>query len=311
MIGENMHPIRVVARKTGLSTFIIRAWEKRYNAVEPQRTDTNRRLYTDEDIEKLSLLRDATKAGYRIGEIADLSIEQLREMVSDLKFAEPSAADKSRPKPSTPRARDYVDRCLEAISRFDNVELEDLLAQTVIDMGELATLDNVVIPLLHEIGDRWERGDFRTAQEHMASAVLRTFVGNLISTHTVSKSAPHICVTTPAGQLHENGALIAAAVASAHGWRVTYLGPNLGAEEIAGAARTKGSRAVALSIIYPVDDPHMNNELTKLRKFLGDDIELIVGGFGAPHYDQAIEKADSKYLRNISEFASVLQKIRE
>ena len=75
------HPIRVVAMRTGLTPHVIRIWEKRYSAVIPSRTATNRRFYTDEDIDRLSLLRRATNTGRSIGQIARLPLKELQELV--------------------------------------------------------------------------------------------------------------------------------------------------------------------------------------------------------------------------------------
>ena len=70
--GEGKHPIQIVARRTGLTPDVIRVWERRYEAVLPRRTSTNRRLYSDRDVERLQLLRRATLAGRRIGDVARL-----------------------------------------------------------------------------------------------------------------------------------------------------------------------------------------------------------------------------------------------
>jgi DNA-binding transcriptional MerR regulator len=80
---EAHQAIKVVARRTGLSAHVIRIWEKRYGAVEPERTGTNRRLYSDEQIERLSLLRDITQAGHSIGHVAKLPTEKLRQLAKE------------------------------------------------------------------------------------------------------------------------------------------------------------------------------------------------------------------------------------
>jgi MerR family transcriptional regulator, light-induced transcriptional regulator len=71
-----------VAHRTGLTSHVIRVWEKRYAAVSPLRTSTNRRLYLDSDVERLQLLRRATLAGHSIGQIARLPTEGLRALVA-------------------------------------------------------------------------------------------------------------------------------------------------------------------------------------------------------------------------------------
>ena len=79
---EARHPIKMVARLTGLSPYVLRIWEQRYGAVEPQRTATNRRLYSSQDVERLSLLREVTQAGYNIGQVATLPADKLRQLAA-------------------------------------------------------------------------------------------------------------------------------------------------------------------------------------------------------------------------------------
>ncbi len=306
-----MHPIRVVAKRSGLTAHTIRAWEKRYGAIEPQRSETRRRLYSDEDIQKLILLRLATEAGYRIGEIAGYSSEKLRDLLKDVVHTIPETIDSETLEVENLEASSYLENSLNAVLNFDNDKLENILNEAMIDLGELAMIEKFLIPLLHKIGDLWEKGTIRTAQEHMASAVIRTFVGNLLSSHIKKGNAPHITVTTPAGQAHENGALVAAAIAASDGWNVTYLGPNLTAEEIAGASRKKSSQAIALSIVYPHDDPHIAAELQKIRKFVGNEVKIIVGGAAADSYSQTISEINAIYEEKMSNLRTVLREIRK
>ncbi|MEM9293668.1 MAG: MerR family transcriptional regulator, partial [Acidobacteriota bacterium] len=76
-----LHPIRVVARRTGLKTDLIRAWERRYGAIEPQRTAGRHRSYSEEDIHRLLLLRQATESGFPIGQVAQLPTADLEDLV--------------------------------------------------------------------------------------------------------------------------------------------------------------------------------------------------------------------------------------
>jgi methylmalonyl-CoA mutase cobalamin-binding subunit len=88
-------------------------------------------------------------------------------------------------------------------------------------------------------------------------------------------------VASPAGQLHELGAVMAASAATNAGWSVTYLGPNLPAAEIAGAVRQREARAVALSLVYPADCDWLLDELRRLRCALPTGVTLLVGGRAA------------------------------
>src|SRR5689334_2672996 len=103
---SQLHTIRYVAMRTGLSQHAIRAWEKRYNALSPSRTVTNRRLYTEEDLEKLLLLRQAVEIGHTISQIAMRSVSELRELVEagNVKGRIGATADRDREETVSPAA---------------------------------------------------------------------------------------------------------------------------------------------------------------------------------------------------------------
>ncbi|MGZ4975468.1 MAG: MerR family transcriptional regulator, partial [Limisphaerales bacterium] len=88
-MSEAAHAIKLVSLRTGLTAHVIRVWEKRYNAVRPRRTATNRRLYSTDDIERLTLLHEATRAGHSISTIASLSTAELRKISSQTNKAAP------------------------------------------------------------------------------------------------------------------------------------------------------------------------------------------------------------------------------
>lgn len=146
--------------------------------------------------------------------------------------------------------------------------------------------------------------------EHLVSTVVRTLLGNLAMTPDLGDTAPHLIMTTPAGQLHEIGALCMASIASLDGWRVTYLGPNLPAEDIAAAVGQIHVRAVGLSIMYPPDDPHVPQELARLRRYLGADVTVFVGGRGSASYLEILASLSVVCPRDAQEFRRHLAALR-
>ena len=305
------YPIRIVSRRTGLSAHAIRAWEKRYGAVDPKRTGTNRRLYSAEDLERLTLLRRATLAGRGIGQVAKLPTSKLRQLVAEddaaRAMAHPPAAARQ---PRSEGGQKFLDACYAAAERLDSNAFQAALDRASVSLSRPALMEEVIVPLMHRIGDAWRGGKLRPAHEHLASALVRSFVGGLDGAFHAAEDAPELVVTTPAGQLHEIGALLAAVTAASEGWRATYLGPSLPSEEIAAAVRQKGARAVALSLIYPVDDPHMRAELARLAQLLGPSIPILVGGRAAPSYRSFIEEAGARYLPDIQSLRSELELVR-
>ena len=304
------HPIKVVVRRTGLSAHVIRVWEKRYQAVVPARTETNRRLYSDEDIARLQWLQQAVQDGQSIGRIAHLSTPELVNLVRPEQATVPLAQRPSDGGGAEKDPGEFLEQALVAVQELDAISLENQLVRASIALSQRHLLEAVVQPLMERIGQMWQEGTLRVADEHMAAAVVRSFVGNLRASFQVSVAAPHVVATTPAGQLHEMGALLATVMATSEGWNATFLGPNLPAEEIARAAAQKDAKAVLLSIIYPGDDPHLGGELLKLRRLLGDDIALLAGGRAAPHYQRFLAQARAILLANLSELRDSLNSLR-
>lgn len=307
LMSDALHSIKAVAQQTGLSAHVIRIWEKRYGAVTPDRTGTNRRLYSLEEVERLRLLRRATQEGHSISNIARLTNDSLRELVSVAPGPPP-------PPPGAHRAevlaRRFLPACLDATLRLDHAALEESLTEAMVEMGHQALLQHLVAPLTVEIGEQWREGRLKVAHEHFASATIRTFLWNASKPFAIPNNAPGLVVATPAGQLHELGAVIVAAAARNQGWRVTYLGTSLPADEIAGAARQNNARAVLLSIVYPEDDPNLPGELLNLRRFLTPSTAILVGGRASVHYQEALEKTGARRVADLSDLYPVLENLR-
>lgn len=301
--------MKVVAQRTGLSPHAIRVWEKRYGAVEPERTETNRRLYSAGDIERLTNLHRATQQGHSIGRIAQLSDADLGELVAERPLAPPPQQQAPvQPLLAEGNPHDFVQRCLRAVSTMDGNALTRELMAAEVAMGRNRLLVDVIDPLMRNVGDLWSSGDLRVADEHLATSVVRTFLGTLHSSNRAPANAPLLISTTPAGQWHEIGALLASLTAQSAGWNTLYLGPNLPAEEIAAAALTHSAKAVALSIIFPGDDALLRSELAKLRQALPETL-LLIGGRVAAHYQETIEATDAHRIESLGLFAQTLQKI--
>jgi MerR family transcriptional regulator, light-induced transcriptional regulator len=305
---DTRYPIQLVARFTGLSAHVIRIWEQRYRAVEPHRTHGNRRLYSQSDIDRLNLLREVTRSGHSISQVAALPTEKLGQLAA-------ASASKSsrtaRTMTGAPPAELFLDQCVAAIKSLDARAFNDTLQRAVINLGSLGFLQRVVAPLTQTLGDLWRDGTITAAHEHFASATIRVFLGNSAKAFGAIGNAPVLVVATPAGQVHELGALLVGATAANLGWQVTYLGVSLPAAEIAGAARQCRARALALSLVYPEDDPQMAGELTRLRELLPPAIVLLVGGRAMPAYRKVLENIGAVAIENFADLGSTLDSLRK
>jgi DNA-binding transcriptional MerR regulator/methylmalonyl-CoA mutase cobalamin-binding subunit len=296
----------VVTLRTGLTADVLRAWEKRYGVVSPSRSSAGQRVYTDADIERLTLLARAVRGGRAIGQVANLPLRELQRMVEQDAKALGAMSPPSTVSPTESRAMLQA-AALAAIERFDAVELESTLRGTALRLGIDETLDGVIGPLLVDIGARWHAGRLGPAHEHLATSVIRRTLSWMMDTGTPPTMERALVVATLAGQAHELGAMLAAAAASSHGWRVVYLGANLPAREIGVAANHTRASAVALSFVHPADDPTMADALCELRATLLSGIAILAGGSAAANYAPALAAVGASRFGSIRELRAWLR----
>lgn len=303
----SVHSICAASLQTGLSAHLIRIWEKRYKAVVPCRSGSNRRLYSDADLHRLRLLKQLTDAGHPIGNVAGLPLARLEDLTRLRSKMPASAAGAANADFGSLQRENQVEGSLEAIRNLDGRALEQCLMEAVRSLGQRGFLIRVAAPLAQAIGEAWSSGSLNAAHEHFASAQLKTFLATHCRPFSLHPAAPTLLVGTPVGQVHEIGAAIVAAAAVSSGWNVLYLGSNLGSPEIAHAAIRSGCRAVALSIVYPENDPAVDRELLSLRRQLPERCILVVGGRAAGSYAATLRKVGAESMTDLERFFDWLQ----
>jgi len=307
-MDDKLFNIKYVAEQTGLSAHVIRIWERRYSAINPERSENNRRLYSQKDIEKLKLLKIATSHGQNISQIADLDIERLREIsgpdLNDIKS--PSAKQESHTRDS----RIYLDNCLNAIDNFNSHELEKNIRQASVTLGSFKLLTDLISPLMDIVGEKWRKGEMNPSNEHFASEIVKNYLKSIVLTSNINTNAPVIVVTTPKGQLHDVGAAIVSTAAVNEGYQVIYLGANLDYNEITSAIIKNDAKALALSIVHPNDDIFLNDELRNLRKNLDEKYPIIIGGRASESYIDAINDINAYHVNDLYMFREILKNLR-
>ena len=304
--NQKIHPIGFVSRQTGLSAHVIRAWEKRYGVVQPGRTSSGRRLYSESDIQHLKLLKQASGIGHRIAQLSELDDKTLHSIIAD------TAADRG---PMVDRQADLAtptdlkEACHAAVLDLDEQAFEATLNQAAVALTRPALFEELILPLVVEIGERWAKGDLKIIHEHMASSILLSFFREMLCAYRPGSAMPKMIVATPANHWHELGALIAAITAAEAGWHAYYFGPNLPAEEIAAAAVYKGAVAVTLSVVYHGVESQTLREIKRLCQYVADDMTIIVGGRGMQSCQADLKQLNVSCPQNISEFRDVISKL--
>jgi len=202
--------MRLVMRRTGLSADVLRAWEKRYQAVAPERSAGGQRLYSDDDIERLMLLHQVTNHGRNVSQVARLGLNQLRAMM-----LEDAGANGTAPTQVSDGFDDraLLPRLLDATERLDAQELERLLRQGTLHVGAATAIERVIVPFLREIGIRWHRNLLNPAHEHLATAVVQRTLHWVLEGASAAEDAPRIVIASLQGERHEIGLQIVAAIA--------------------------------------------------------------------------------------------------
>ena len=300
------HLIQVVGRRTGISSDVIRAWERRYGAVISERTETNRRLYTDDDIEKLTLLKRAINAGRRIGDIAQLSYDDLFELV----MGDESNATKSYQSPSTGTVMELFDEAAVAVNEMNSNRLDIALSNAVAMLSTTDFLMEFLKPLHNYINDECSRGTLRYIQEKFAKISIRNCLSNLSTKFRSAKEeGPKMIIGSLTSEFENLDTLMHIIIAQNIGWSVTYVGNNIPHDELTHMANKISANTIVVALNNPRDIARKSYEIKTIQETadLKDNIVLI--GSQASSYRQIADDVRANISQDLSSFRLTLERL--
>lgn len=283
---EPQYPIRTASRLTSLSLDTLRAWERRYQAVTPARTDRGR-LYSRDNIAKLILLRRVVEQGHAIGRVAALSGDELKALLA-------AAPGDVAPREHSP----HIHQLADSFAAFDDTRANRELSRLAVLTPPRDLVMGTLLPLMREAGVRWEKGQMGAAQEHLVSAAMHNMLGSLLRIQPLRRGTPRMLFATLAGDLHDFGILAGAMIAATVGWSPLFLGPNLPSEEIAGAARQAHTAVVVIGNSAGRAEAKAMAELSGL---LPPEAALWCGGL-VPDDSQSTLPASVVVVKSMEEF---------
>ena len=262
-VTESAHlRIGALSRRVGVSPELLRAWEQRYGLLEPVRSAGGFRLYSARDEERVRSMRRHLDAGVSAAQAARLALGETASAAGDVPQAaglEPLALELrlALDRLDEPRAQESLDRLLGMFT-----------LQTV--------LRDVVLPYLHELGERWERGEASVAQEHFASNLLR---GRLLGLARGwgRGNGPRAVLACAPGELHDLPLIIFGLALAGRGWPITYLGTDTPIATIQAALPDMKPRLVVVSATSRQRLRAAQAELSELAR----DVPVAVAGAGA------------------------------
>jgi MerR family transcriptional regulator, light-induced transcriptional regulator len=268
---EPTYRIHVAAEMSGLSEGLIRAWERRYGVLKPRRTSSGYRAYTTADIELLRRLKALTENGVAIADAVAL-VPQLKREVKD--------STEARKAPEEEQQQQWRDDVLAAADRLDQRAIEVVLDQAVASLPPLRFFENIVAPLLREVGQRWHAGRITVAEEHVVTHVVRERLLGLLQ-HAPHRARAHVvCACFPDDE-HELGVFGAALRFRHAGWRVTVLGARTAGAHLARVVETVRPQVVALSAIVDPGPEAFEKSLTAFLALVPPQTRVVVGGAAA------------------------------
>ena len=248
-----------LSRRVGVSDHLLRAWETRYGLLRPSRSTGGYRLYSEADADRIRRMQAHLAAGLSAAEAAQAV---LAEVDADLPAAPTNGS-------AVVTAMDAVEVTeLSRLLRDALDALDEPAAQAVLDrlLSELSiptVLRDVVMPLLGDLGARWEEGTASVAQEHFASFVIRGRLAGL-ARGWGSPTGRRAVLACPPQELHDLALMVFGIMLNRQGWRIDYLGTSTPIEEIARAAETTRADLVVLAASAPVVLESIRDELAAL-----------------------------------------------
>jgi len=294
------YPISAVAKLTGIPLDTLRAWERRYRTVIPKRGERGR-VYSEEQIQKLLLLRRAVEQGHSIGQVAALGDRQLRELLE--KSSAIAAAESASNRTD---ANALLAPVLQALDRFDYAATDREINRLAASLGSPRTfVHEAALPLMRTVGERWHEGRCSIAQEHMLTNLLTALLASLVRTYTPLNPAARVLLATPRNERHAFPTLAAAMLAAAGGMGAIYLGTDLPAADIVLAARKSEADVILLSLSSPPNSEVLD-EIDTIARKAPRAAALWLGGSPALHLDKAT--AGSRWLV-VKDFAALEQQL--
>jgi DNA-binding transcriptional MerR regulator len=238
------HTIKHVCAQTGIQAVTLRAWERRYQVLQPRRTGGNYRLYSDRDIAILRWLKSRVDGGLAISFAAkELSAMRLSHAWPAATPALPAAPARASTTPPTA----YVERLFTALTKLDEVQASAILreANSLFDLSEVCL--DILQPCLVAIGDAWYRGKLHIATEHWASQYLRGQLLAMFQNLPLRPRSPRILIGCAPGEFHEIGSLMLALFLRRDGYRVDFLGADVHIGDLFDFARVERPALICLS----------------------------------------------------------------
>lgn len=279
-----LYPIRTVSDLTNVNSITLRAWERRYGLFEPIRKASGHRLYTQEHIDLITRVVGLLDRGMRIGQIkAQLDAESRN--INEA-HGEHQVVDKTWKR--------HIDGMIAAVIQFNEAALEEIYGNAL----SLYPIDEVtsklLLPLLQELGRRWEQDEGSIAEEHFFAFYIRNKLGARFHHRPKTKDGPKLLLACLPGDRHETGLLLFALTANAAGYLTILLGADMPLEDLPAVARKTECSGIVLSGVLLPGSELLDKALPGLTR--QTDVPVFLGGHASVKVHDAVKRSGVRAL---------------
>jgi MerR family transcriptional regulator, light-induced transcriptional regulator len=296
------YSIKDLEELSGIKAHTIRIWEKRYGIIMPERTTTNIRLYSDEDLKKLLNVSILNRYGLKISHLARLSQNELKEKVIHISQETTDTATQ-------------IENLIISMIELDEWKFDKFLSNSIIKIGFEETLVQVMHPFFEKIGLLWQTGSISPAQEHFVSNLLRQkLIVAIDGQEPVTRSSRHTFVLfLHENELHELGLLFYSYLLKKNGFKVIYLGQAVPLNDLEKIIRIKEVQFFLTSFTTGIAQKTLKEYLEKMAAtfpqqtifYTGYQTENIHGALpqnlvkieSVKHFQEIIEKFETPQKR--------------
>ena len=274
--AEVKFDIAGVERETGIGKDALRVWEKRYGFPVPERDEREERLYPQEQVERLRLIKRLLDSGLRPVKVVGLEVPELNVLLEQLQD-------------DTAQHGAELAGFVDLIKSHQGAALRVALSRTLLQQGMEEFLSKTIAPLNRLVGEAWMRGDIRVFEEHLYSEQVNHVLRNAIATLRHPGDTPRILMTTLPGEEHALGLLMAEATLSLCGADCIMLGVQTPIQEIVLAAKAHQVDIVVLSFSSAIPVVQVKSGIRLAREALPKKVALWAGGSGVAKLRSPIE----------------------
>lgn len=278
------YTVKQVSQLTGISTDLLRAWERRYGVVTPRRTASRYRLYGDDDVSRLRRMAELIADGAPASLAAEQALAESPAVEQVDGAPVPPESESWTPLALPTSALPPVEALAEAARDLDRAALERTLDSALAAGSFESVFDEWLTPALVRVGEAWADDQISVAGEHFVSAAVHRRLSRAFDAAGTAVNAPVVVVGLPPRTMHELGALAFAICLRRRGVDVRYLGADLPVESWVSAVRRLSPDAVAVSVPRAADSPAAE-ELVRALSQAHPQVRIFAGGAGCADWD--------------------------